>query len=62
MKAQVDKKIKEYDNDWPQSRQKFVEGNTVEKFTGVLVDAGITNYEITDDEKGIWVVFQSMKN
>ncbi len=62
LKEQVDKKMKEFDREWPRSRQKFVEGNDVEHFTKMMNEIGITNFEITDDEKGIWVVFKKSEN
>lgn len=62
LKEQVDKKMKERDRSWPRSREKFVEGNTVEHFTMLLKRTGISNFEITDDEKGIWVVFEKSEN
>ncbi len=58
LKEQVDQKMKERDSEWPKSREKFVEGNTVEHFTEILNKTGIYNFEITDDEKGIWIVFR----
>lgn len=58
LKEEVDRKMKERNREWPKSREKFVEGNTVEHFTGILNSIGISNFEITDDEKGIWVVFE----
>ncbi len=58
LKEQVDKKMKERDSEWPKSREKFVEGNTVDHFTQILCQAEISNFKITDDEKGIWVIFK----
>lgn len=58
LKEQVDRKMKERDSEWPRSREKFVSGNTVEHFTEVMTKAAISNFTITDDEKGIWVVFK----
>lgn len=62
LKEQVDKKMKARDSEWPRSREKFVEGNTIEHFTMLLKQAGISDFEITDDEKGIWVVFKKSEN
>lgn len=58
LKEHVDRKMKERDSEWPRSREKFVEGNTIEHFTKILNQIGISNFEITDDEKGIWVLFE----
>lgn len=52
----VDMKMKARDSEWPQSRQRFVEGNTVAKFTRILNELKISNYEVSEDEKGLWVV------
>lgn len=57
LKEQVDKKMKERDSEWPRNRQKYVDGNDVQHFTKIMNESGISNFEITDDEKGIWVVF-----
>ncbi|AOY78463.1 methyltransferase [Clostridium formicaceticum] len=62
LQEQVDKKMKERDSEWPKGREKFVAGNTVEHFTKILEKIGISNFEITDDEKGIWIVFKKIKN
>lgn len=62
LKDQVDKIMKDRDSEWPKSREKFVEGNTVEHFTGILNQIGISNFEITDDEKDIWFVFKKTRN
>ncbi len=61
LRKQVDKKMKERDSEWPKNRNQFVEGNTVKHFTEVLYKAGISNFEITDDDKGIWVVFKKLE-
>ena len=58
LEKKVYKKMKERDSEWPKSRRKFVDGNTVEHFTEILNQAGISNFKITEDEKGIWVVFE----
>lgn len=62
LKEQVDRKMKERDSEWPKNREKFAAGNTVEHFTGILNLIGITNFQICDDEKGIWVVFKKSIN
>lgn len=61
LKEQVDKKMKERDGEWPKRREKFVEGNNIGHFTEILQQTGISNFEITDDEKGIWVIFRKGK-
>jgi len=58
LKQQVDRKMKERDSEWPRSREKFVDGNDVEHFTKIMNDIGVSNFEVCDDEKGIWVVFK----
>lgn len=58
LKEQVDRKMKERDSEWPRNREKFVEGNTIGHFSEILRKIGIYDFEITDDEKGIWVIFQ----
>lgn len=58
LKQQVDKKMKERDSEWPRSREKFVDGNDVEHFTKIMNGIGISEFEICDDEKGIWVIFR----
>lgn len=55
---QIYAKMRERDGEWSARRQKFVEGNTIEMFMRVLSDAEISNFDITDDEKGIWVVIR----
>lgn len=55
---QVDKNMKERDSAWPRSREKFVEGNTAEHFIEILNQIGILDFNIIDDESGIWVVFK----
>jgi ubiquinone/menaquinone biosynthesis C-methylase UbiE len=62
LKEQVDKKMKERDNEWPKRREKFVKGNTVGHFADILAKTGITNFEIIDDEKGIWVILRKESN
>lgn len=62
LKEQVDKNMMERDSDWPNTRRKIVEGNTVERFTQVTVEAGITDFDIKEDEKGIWVIFKKVKH
>ncbi|MDP4181086.1 MAG: methyltransferase domain-containing protein [Bacillota bacterium] len=62
MKENVDKKMKEIDSDWPKSREKFVAGNNVQHFTTILNRIGISDFEVCDDEKGIWVIFKKINN
>ncbi|RCX21071.1 methyltransferase family protein [Anaerobacterium chartisolvens] len=58
LKRQVDKKMKLRDPEWPNSRKKFTEGHTVQRFAEILSELGISRYEITDDEKGLWIFIQ----
>ncbi|PYG90215.1 methyltransferase family protein [Ruminiclostridium sufflavum DSM 19573] len=58
LKKQVDKKMKGHSSEWPKSRNQPVEGNAIQHFIEVLYKAGIFNFEITDDERGIWVIFE----
>lgn len=58
LKEQVDIKMKQIDNEWPRSREKFAEGTTRELFEQIMNRIGISKFEIIDDERGLWVVFQ----
>ncbi|WP_010244823.1 class I SAM-dependent methyltransferase [Acetivibrio cellulolyticus] len=62
LKEQIDIKMKQVDSEWPKSRQKFVGGTTRELFEQIMNQIGILSFEIMDDEKGIWVVFQKESN
>ncbi|KNY25173.1 class I SAM-dependent methyltransferase [Pseudobacteroides cellulosolvens] len=62
LKEEIDRKMKLRDSEWPRSREKYVEGNTVQHFTTILNGLGISNFEVSDDEKGIWVIFRKVKN
>jgi len=58
LKEQIDSEMKKRDSEWPKSRQQFVEGNSTEHFYKVLKEAGISDFEIIDDDSGIWVLFE----
>ena len=58
LRKEIYEKMKEIDDDWPNSRKKFTEGNTIEKFNDILIDIGIKNFEITDTEKGLWIIIK----
>lgn len=58
LRQEIYEKMKEIDDDWPNSRKKFTDGNTAEKFTIVLSEIGIKNFQITDNEKGLWILIR----
>jgi len=58
LQKEIYEKMKKIDDDWPNSRKKFTDGNTVEKFNETLSDIGIKNFEITDTEKGLWIIIK----
>ena len=57
IKEQVDKDMKKIDNEWPKKREKFLKDNTPEHFTNILKETVITNFEVINDEKGLWIIF-----
>lgn len=59
LKAEVYKKMKIFDPEWPDSRNKFTQGHTIEKFTEILTDLQIEDFKITDDDKeGFWITIK----
>lgn len=58
LRVEIYEKMKKFDPDWPNSRNKFTQGNTIEKFTEVLIKLQIQDFEITDDEEGLWIIIK----
>lgn len=58
LRDEVDKKMKMIDSQWPKNRQQFVEGNNVTHFSKLMEEIDVPFFEVTEDEKGIWVFFK----
>ncbi|BCZ47493.1 SAM-dependent methyltransferase [Clostridium gelidum] len=58
-KKQVYEKMKEIDGeDWSKRRKTFTDGNDAEFFSGILKEIGIKNFNIKDDEEGLWIIIK----
>ena len=58
-KKQVYEKMKQRDGeDFGEKRRKFTTGNDVEFYTGILKEIGIKNFNIKDDEEGLWLIIK----
>ena len=58
-KKQVYEKMKQRDGeDFGEKRKKFTTGNDVEFYTGILEEIGIKNFDIKDDEEGLWLIIR----
>jgi len=58
-KQQVYEKMKQRDGeDFGEKRKKFTTGNDVEFYTGILKEIGIKNFNIKDDEEGLWLIIR----
>ena len=44
--------------DWSKRRKTFTDGNDVEFFSGILKEIGIKNFNIKDDEEGLWIIIK----
>jgi len=58
-KKQVYEKMTEIDGeDWSKRRKTFTDGNDVEFFSRILKEIGIKNFNIKDDEEGLWIIIK----
>lgn len=57
LRKQVDINMRKIDPEWPSGRQRAVADNNADKFERIMKEAGINNYEIIDDERGLWAIF-----
>lgn len=55
LEKQIGIEMRKRDKEWPQSRQKFVEGNNTERFLRLLTESIIEDFQVSEDEKGIWI-------
>jgi ubiquinone/menaquinone biosynthesis C-methylase UbiE len=58
LRKQVDINMKKIDPEWPKQRQKAVSDNDANKFEKIMKGAALTEFEIIDDERGIWAIFR----
>ena len=58
-KKQIYEKMKQRDGeDFGEKRRKFTTGNDVEFYNGILKEIGIKNFNIKDDEEGLWIIIR----
>ena len=58
-KKQVYEKMTEIDGeDWSKRRKAFTNGNDVEFFSAILKEIGIKDFNIKDDEEGLWIIIR----
>ena len=59
IKNAVYEKMTEIDGEeWSKRRKTFTDGNDVEFFSGILKEIGIKNFNIKDDEEGLWIIIR----
>ena len=60
-KNQVCEKMTEIDGeDWSKKRKQSTEGNDVGFYNGILKEIGIKNFNIKDDEEGLWLIIKKL--
>ncbi|MBC2582703.1 class I SAM-dependent methyltransferase [Clostridium sp. DJ247] len=52
-----DRKVKQKESKWEKRRKKVDDENVVEKFVKMLIEINIKIFAVTQDESGLWVVF-----
>lgn len=60
LKKEIDVKMIKKNPNWLNKRKGFIGDNCSEKFINLLKEANIEDYEIIDDESGLWIYFKKL--